>query len=109
MGQFPAVDHPDNNMFKRILAVGLVSCSALAEPQFQGDSSMAKILQEQRFNAGGGSSQILPSWSDQARPIPRGIQLPVQEPEISLQQFFSQIFKNTIFPHLTYFYSVSAP
>jgi len=36
------------------LAVVLFSCSSLAQSQFHGDPSMAKILQEQRFNAGGG-------------------------------------------------------
>jgi len=39
---------------KTFLAVALFSCSSLAEPQFHGDPSMAKILQEQRFNSGGG-------------------------------------------------------
>merc|ERR1719295_527886 len=41
-------------MIKLLLTVGLLSCSCLAAPQFQGDSSLARILQEQRFNAGGG-------------------------------------------------------
>jgi len=41
-------------MFRSLLTVGLVSCSALALPQFHGDPSLAKILQEQRFDAGEG-------------------------------------------------------
>jgi len=41
-------------MNRLILSIGLFSCSSLSAPQFNGDSSLAKILQEQRFNAGGG-------------------------------------------------------
>ncbi|XP_023331084.1 uncharacterized protein LOC111703388 [Eurytemora carolleeae] len=41
-------------MIKHILTVGLLAYSCLAGPQFQGDSSLAKILQEQRFNSGDG-------------------------------------------------------
>ena len=36
------------------IQVGLLAYSCLAGPQFQGDSSLAKILQEQRFNSGDG-------------------------------------------------------
>merc|ERR1740128_1277160 len=55
-------------MFKRILAVGLVSCSALAEPQFQGDSSMAKTLEE--ASSGQPSPRRTASYSGRS---PRGI------------------------------------
>ena len=34
--------------------VALLAASAFAAPQFQGDSSLARILQEQRFNMGDG-------------------------------------------------------
>ena len=34
--------------------VALLAASAIAAPQFQGDSSLARILQEQRFNMGDG-------------------------------------------------------
>ena len=34
--------------------VALQAASAFAAPQFQGDSSLARILQEQRFNMGDG-------------------------------------------------------
>ena len=34
--------------------VALLAASAYAAPQFQGDSSLARILQEQRFNMGDG-------------------------------------------------------
>ena len=36
------------------LQVALLAASAFAAPQFQGDSSLARILQEQRFNMGDG-------------------------------------------------------
>merc|ERR1712105_212611 len=35
-------------------AVALLAATSLAAPQFQGDSSLARILQEQRFNMGDG-------------------------------------------------------
>ena len=41
-------------MVARICAVALLATSGLAAPQFQGDSSLARILQEQRFNMGDG-------------------------------------------------------
>jgi len=48
------LDAPTDKMVKFLLTVGLLSCSCWAAPQFNGDPSLAKILQEQRFNAGGG-------------------------------------------------------
>merc|ERR1712083_986599 len=41
-------------MARIVASVALLACSTLAAPQFQGDSSNARILQEQRFNAGAG-------------------------------------------------------
>jgi len=41
-------------MARIVLSVAIFACSALAAPQFTGDSSNARILQEQRFNAGAG-------------------------------------------------------
>merc|ERR1712210_141465 len=43
-----------NSMQPSIAAVALLAASAFAAPQFQGDSSLARILQEQRFNMGDG-------------------------------------------------------
>jgi len=46
---------PSKMYSKTVLAVALFSSSLVSSlAQFQGDPSMAKILQEQRFNAGGG-------------------------------------------------------
>merc|ERR1712203_1304471 len=42
------------SMQPSIAAVALLAASAFAAPQFQGDSSLARILQEQRFNMGDG-------------------------------------------------------
>merc|ERR1712038_1736239 len=41
-------------MARIVASVAMLACSTLAAPQFQGDSSNARILQEQRFNAGAG-------------------------------------------------------
>merc|ERR1740128_574955 len=41
-------------MFSKLLAVTSMACATLGAPQFTGDSSMARILQEQRFNMGDG-------------------------------------------------------
>merc|ERR1711970_1637373 len=41
-------------MARIVASVALLACSTLSAPQFQGDSSNARILQEQRFNAGAG-------------------------------------------------------
>eukprot|EP00090_Calanus_glacialis_P000470 TRINITY_DN1027_c0_g1_i1.p1 TRINITY_DN1027_c0_g1~~TRINITY_DN1027_c0_g1_i1.p1 ORF type:complete len:204 (+),score=71.82 TRINITY_DN1027_c0_g1_i1:116-727(+) len=42
-------------MLSKLIAVTSLACATLSAPQgFTGDSSMARILQEQRFNAGGG-------------------------------------------------------
>merc|ERR1711944_294391 len=53
MGQSQASSLP-NSMQPSIAAVALLAASAFAAPQFQGDSSLARILQEQRFNMGDG-------------------------------------------------------
>merc|ERR1711863_16397 len=53
MGQSLASPLPIS-MQPSIAAVALLAASAFAAPQFQGDSSLAKILQEQRFNVGDG-------------------------------------------------------
>merc|ERR1719367_916379 len=45
---------PSCKMARIAASVAILACSALAAPQFQGDSSNARILQEQRFNAGAG-------------------------------------------------------
>merc|ERR1712018_770496 len=45
---------PSCKMARIVASVAMLACSALAAPQFQGDSSNARILQEQRFNAGAG-------------------------------------------------------
>merc|ERR1712055_887899 len=41
-------------MARIIISVAIFACSTFAAPQFAGDSSLARILQEQRFNAGAG-------------------------------------------------------
>merc|ERR1719304_722 len=41
-------------MARILVSVAMLSVSSLAAPQFNGDSSLARILQEQRFNAGAG-------------------------------------------------------
>ena len=41
-------------MARIVASVAIFACSAFAAPQFAGDSSNARILQEQRFNAGAG-------------------------------------------------------
>merc|ERR1711881_69151 len=41
-------------LVKTFASLLALACASQAAPQFQGDSSLAKILQEQRFNAGGG-------------------------------------------------------
>jgi len=41
-------------MARIVASVAMLACSTLSAPQFQGDSSNARILQEQRFNAGAG-------------------------------------------------------
>jgi hypothetical protein len=41
-------------MAKFFASVLALACASQAAPQFTGDSSLARILQEQRFNAGGG-------------------------------------------------------
>merc|ERR1712173_512389 len=41
-------------MLSKLLAVTSLACASLAAPQFTGDSSLARILQEQRFNMGDG-------------------------------------------------------
>merc|ERR1712105_269401 len=43
-----------SKMARIVASVAMLACSTLAAPQFQGDSSNARILQEQRFNAGAG-------------------------------------------------------
>merc|ERR1712203_606025 len=53
MGQSLASPLPIS-MQPSIAAVALLAASAFAAPQFQGDSSLARILQEQRFNMGDG-------------------------------------------------------
>merc|ERR1712203_1171230 len=45
---------PENPTMARIIASVAMVALASAAPQFQGDSSNAIILQEQRFNAGAG-------------------------------------------------------
>eukprot|EP00091_Calanus_sinicus_P000650 TRINITY_DN1057_c0_g1_i13.p1 TRINITY_DN1057_c0_g1~~TRINITY_DN1057_c0_g1_i13.p1 ORF type:complete len:245 (-),score=105.02 TRINITY_DN1057_c0_g1_i13:105-764(-) len=47
-------DLPLAKMARIVASVAFFACSALAAPQFAGDSSNARILQEQRFNAGAG-------------------------------------------------------
>merc|ERR1712083_401958 len=42
------------SMAKFFASVLALACASQAAPQFTGDSSLARILQEQRFNAGGG-------------------------------------------------------
>merc|ERR1711892_1655939 len=46
--------HSTSRMARIVASVAIFACSALAAPQFTGDSSNARILQEQRFNAGAG-------------------------------------------------------
>merc|ERR1712054_207752 len=41
-------------MLSKLLAVTSLACASLAAPQFNGDPSLARILQEQRFNMGDG-------------------------------------------------------
>merc|ERR1739842_83160 len=57
MGQFVTATHTTHTSLKMVLksclAVALV-CGVKAAPQFNGDSSLARILQEQRFNMGDG-------------------------------------------------------
>merc|ERR1711944_169331 len=53
MGQSQASSLP-NSMQPSIAAVALLAASAFAAPQFNGDHSLARILQEQRFNMGDG-------------------------------------------------------
>merc|ERR1719367_165354 len=48
------IPRPSCKMARIVASVAMLACSALAAPQFQGDSSNARILQEQRFNAGAG-------------------------------------------------------
>merc|ERR1712215_639804 len=45
---------PQNPTMARIIASVAMVALASAAPQFNGDSSLARILQEQRFNAGAG-------------------------------------------------------
>merc|ERR1712029_133723 len=57
MGQFVTATHTTHTSLKMVLksclAVALV-CGVRSAPQFQGDHSLARILQEQRFNMGDG-------------------------------------------------------
>merc|ERR1711934_1073996 len=53
MGQSSRNSATETNMARIIASVAMVALAAAA-PQFQGDSSNAIILQEQRFNAGAG-------------------------------------------------------
>merc|ERR1711942_48887 len=50
MGSLP----PSSTMARITVSVAMLAVSTLAAPQFNGDSSLARILQEQRFNAGAG-------------------------------------------------------
>merc|ERR1711862_58654 len=50
MGSLP----PSSTMARITVSVAMLSVSSLAAPQYNGDSSLARILQEQRFNAGAG-------------------------------------------------------
>merc|ERR1711862_218583 len=52
-GLKPLTPHHIKMVLKSCLAVALV-CGVKAAPQFNGDSSLARILQEQRFNMGDG-------------------------------------------------------
>merc|ERR1711862_346402 len=52
-GLKPLTPHHIKMVLKSCLAVALV-CGVKAAPQFHGDSSLARILQEQRFNMGDG-------------------------------------------------------
>merc|ERR1711937_855155 len=45
---------PTCRMARIVASVAMLACSTLSAPQFQGDPSLARILQEQRFNAGAG-------------------------------------------------------
>merc|ERR1712168_1064419 len=53
MGQ-SAAGHSARNIMKTSLSLLLLAGSSLSAPQFQGDPSLARILQEQRFNMGDG-------------------------------------------------------
>merc|ERR1711993_215841 len=53
MGQSSRNSARETNMARIIVSVAMVALASAA-PQFQGDSSNAIILQEQRFNAGAG-------------------------------------------------------